>query len=107
MAKPITQPSARPMTPRNKHTRSSSRCSPNVIVLFSNRSSFGFLAMRLFGNHVGCEGIAGAIARTMAVQLAGRGVDRSPRAVRNRPAERNSLGTYGGNLPYQSGPAQE
>src|SRR5690242_10348122 len=43
------------MTPRNKQTRSSSRCSPKVIVLFSNRSSvgcFGIRSQSVIGNEL-------------------------------------------------------
>src|SRR6478735_3065011 len=100
MKKPIRQPRPRPMTPRNKHTRSSSRCSPNVIELFSNKSSDVFAIQG-----------ASSEARKLSVVRSRLPVGLPPTAnqlpstdtfdsvrlmLRRQPGE-----THGGNLPCQ------
>src|SRR6185295_5789743 len=98
MKKPKMQPATMPITPRNRHTRNSSRCSPNVIVLFSNRSSVGFLAM---GWLLACGGRAGRICQADETTPRRRPdeIQAPQRAVRKLAHQRR--GTYGGTLPYQ------
>src|SRR5688572_1735378 len=102
---PMTQPRAMPMTERKRQTRSSSRCSPKVIVVPSNRSSLVFLAV-----------LALAMAVSQSSRHAPRAVNSAATAHRptlrvgalvpgtlrqGRVPECIQTGRYSRKLPYQ------